>query len=345
VVATQTKKPGANTAGGTAIYDRSGIRIWQLDDAYPLHLKGKRIVVALVGEKGTMIERYDWQTGALLWSVSLGGRTVNPWQGGAVERDGRLYWAWTMIPWDVEERMWLPERAVLDVFDLATGRLLAGTTTGKLGGPETGWGRCPPAVDDRLLAWGVSHWLHRLDPVTLAPLVKSRYEGGNTYPILGDDLLFVKGWLHYVQAYGRRHHERIWTVGAPRDTAHALLPGKGGKQLLVESSSALDTRTGKTAVTFKVPGPQLVGEGVAGSGDLVYFAGYRLSKTMIGGFYAFEASTGRHRWKYEAPELRGQAVIVSSGRVYGIAYDHGADRGSLYAFAPVRSPLPRRRRP
>lgn len=326
-VAVLAKPPGGQGIPGAAVYNLEGKPVWQLKNAVPIYLKGRRLIVARDEGHTTTLECHDWRRRIEIWNTPLGEQVQDRQEWGAVERRGRLYWAGNFAKWNDHDQRPGPARSNLKVFDVANGRLIVETDSKKLGGQDSGWGTGPPAVDDRYVTWGVSHWLFRLDPKQLDEAAKFRYDGGNAYVISAGGLIIAKGWLDYIQAWNIRTNRLVWKTGAPREVAHALLPGRNGRLIVVESSTGLDLKTGKTTVQYLVGKTPVYANSVAGSGNLVYMAG-------IGGFYCFEAATGRFLWKYDKPGLEGFAVIVSVGRVYGLGSD-----GYLYAFGrPSHSP-------
>ncbi len=301
------------------LYNRRGKVVWRIPRAIPVYLKGKLIIVARNQKVGSSAECHDWRARKLKWSAPLNGTQearynfVGQWMG-AVEKDGRLYWALNA------------DHSVLKVLRVRDGRLLDKTDHEKRGGPLNGWGNGPPAVDDRAVYWGLGHWLHVLDRDSLRPKW-AIFDGGNSYLVRAGSLLISKGWSHTMQAWNVHTRKLAWRIGAPRDVAHALISGKGRKRCLIESSSCIDVSTGKSMARYLIGGVPVYANGSAGSGGSVYLAGVRTYLSPTGGFYCFYAQTGKLRWKYERPDLQGVAVIVSERRIYGLGSD-----GFLYCF-------------
>jgi outer membrane protein assembly factor BamB len=104
--------------------------------------------------------------------------------------------------------------------------------------------------------------------------------------------------------------------------------------LIIESSSGIKAGSGKTAVRYLLAGYPVYGGSAASTGPLVYLAGSRTYRAKAGGFYGFDAATGKLLWKYERANLAGSTLIVSEGRVYGLGSDD-----FLYCFIP-ESPQP-----
>jgi len=223
---------GPHTA--TSLYDLAGHLRWQIPDAFPLYLKGRRLVVT-ISHKGQsdVVSCYDWPSHRRLWSHKLRGSLYAFY--GMVESGGRLYGYYTFGPVMQASE----SQTVLLTLRLADGALL----TEQLGDSDL-WGAGCPAVDGRYLCYGASHWLHVVDARTLLPTFAFA-DGGNCYLIRVGRLLIAKGWEHILSAWDMQTQRLTWQIGCPRDVVHCLARGKKGAWLLIESSSARDVHSGK----------------------------------------------------------------------------------------------------
>jgi outer membrane protein assembly factor BamB len=196
----------------------------------------------------------------------------------------------------------------------------------------------------RTVYWGMSHWLHYLSAPDLHP-ESAIYDGGNTYPMVVQNILIAQGFAHSAAAYAKDTGKRLWRVKSWRGVAHCLVRTTDGVMLDIESAPVpqeligIDVSTGVIRWRY----PLVVGSYpsgdysglAAGSGRFVYVPGWHEhlpgGKPPRGGLYCIDASTGKPAWKYERKAMRGERVLIAGNAVY---FD-GSD-GFLYKFTAVR---------
>jgi hypothetical protein len=314
----------ASESTEVTLLNNSGRLLWQLSHARAVYLKGPLLVVIHDHEDGSTLEAWNWKERTLGWSSRIGGLVEAYW--GAVENNRKLICALEYRPPAQGDSGWGFLKAALRVVDLEDGSIIATWD----GGIQE-WSVGPPACDGKNVYFGASHWLREYDATTLLPKWGA-YDGGNAYPIWTGHMLLVKGWLHVLHGWDIEHRHEIWSGGAPRDLPHCLANGVDGEMLLTESSSVLDISTGKAVSRLIVGRYPVYARSTVAAGHFVFVSGMRSYGAKTGGFYAFEAATGRLRWRYERTGLAGTQIIVSDGRVIGAGSD-----GFLYSFAPVRN--------
>lgn len=326
--------------GETLLFNNRGQLLWKIDRAIPAYLKNELLVVVSTdpGASDPRIECFNWRTKTPRWTHSLGGNLQQFW--GAVALEGRLYCAYNL--WGSDEGQGRsPIFAGMTVLDVEEGTPLAEWI-----GAEGGWGEGPPASDGQSVYWGMSHFLHALDARTLEPQW-THYDGGNVYPLSAGNLIITQGWSHQVQAVSKNDRKKVWGLSAWRGAAHCLAKGAGGTLLLIESSAspqalvAVEVATGRRVWRYPIWVRGRAGEGLAAAaGRFVYAPAWheRLpgQKRLKGGFYGFDATTGKLRWKYERPYLKGASVIVSEGCLFALDTN-----GYLYKFVRSRPAPPR----
>jgi len=313
-------KEAAGKRPEVSLFSHTGRLLWQVKNAVSLYLKDKRLIVAAWKEGDqSSLQCYNWQTKTLNWSHALEGTLEGV--RGAVAEGGRLYCLYSA-------RLGGPGwREVLRVLNLKDGRLMAE----RVGGIQD-WGAGPPACDGQYLYYGSGHWLYMIDIQNLQPQLQPHFaffDGGNCHLISAGQLIIGKGWLGWIHAWGKETRRLAWKTGGPRDVTHCLAKGQEGKMLLIESSTARDLSTGATVWQYPV-----YGLCSAGAGRFVYMAGSRSPAPLPdkpGGFYGFDAASGRFHWKHERTGLRGVAVIASEGSLYCLDSE-----GFLYRFVTAR---------
>jgi outer membrane protein assembly factor BamB len=134
---------------------------------------------------------------------------------------------------------------------------------------------------------------------------------------------------------------------ALRDMAHSLAKTSSGKELVIEAFNdprvvaGIDVKTGQ--ITWQHPvicgdeyseefySVEFMNVLTAGAGNLVFIPGWHEhlpgQKMPRGGFYCLNADDGKLLWKFELPRVKGVAVIISGGAVYGLD-----SKGVLYKF-------------
>lgn len=347
------------TSGGkpdVVLYDAAmGTIRTRIPNATALYFKNDTVVLFSTGDDTTpaQVWRCNWKSGRQLWACSLGTKADSLYSlWGGVEKNGRFYVTCTLTalkspaPLPSSSSPPLISGCHLVAIDFENGALIArvvGSQERESGllpagvEVEAGWGAGPPAVDETVVCLGISHGLYFFHPDTLTLADRAIYDGGNYFPILTGNRVLTQGWLHHANSFSRNRMEASWIIPAARGTAHSMAQDSKGKMLIAESLNqpvglaAITVDTGK--IQWQAP---LFAGSVAGAKNVFVVSGWHqyLSKNgqtppaqAPGGFYAFNATTGKRLWDYTRPGLRIGPLIISDGSVYGITVD-----GYLYRF-------------
>jgi hypothetical protein len=318
----------------TAVLNSAGRELWRLPNACPVYLAGDTLVTADLTNGGFTLRARNWRTQEVQWVrqisdtirvsigpvFSFGAPDVS--FGGAVVHKGLVYLS-----------LLSGTGSAVEAIRLADGELVS------LQRLEGGWGG-GIGISGNWVFTGISHWLHALNPATLAPQW-ALYDGGNTRPLCFDGILLVQGYENGVGGLNPETRKWLWGYRIERDTAHSLVRPASGRPIVVEYSLGQTEYLGLDAANGDVKWrcPMLGGLSTSAAGDLVFLPGghrRRGGSVPRGGFYAVDGGSGVIRWKYERPSLTGTAVVAGDGSLFG--WD---EAGYLYRFSSTRTPMPR----
>ncbi len=300
------------------LYDSRGHLLRRMPGMLPAYFHDGLLVVSVGGE----MRAYRQDSETPLWSLPNAGAPAD--LRGAIARDGLLYCLYT--GWQSPLKLYVI-------------RLSDGAVVSKLE-RDWSWGFGPPALDGDALYVGTAHWLQVLDRGSLLPRW-AWYDGGNCWPMVANGRLAAQGPMHRAGIYDPAMMKTIGGTHAWRGAAHGIARGPSGQWVLAKSRTDPQELIGLDLAKGEELWRQPIWVGgyaldnytsmAAGTDHWILVPGWHTAERDFriakGGFYAFDAKTGRQAWSSERPKMKGLAVIISDGAVYGFGSD-----GYLYKF-------------